>query len=107
MGWSDRCREVHALGTALAAHLMGAGEGRSLRKLEGDWLGPVHIEERPDVAHVVVRNIRSGFLKDPQARSRLSALEQRRSSRQIQAWLQCLLARSRSAHALLQHAAKG
>jgi len=53
---------------------MGAGEGRSLRKLEGGWLGPAHIEERPGGAHVVVRSIRSGFLKDPQARSRLSAL---------------------------------
>ncbi|MBL9002726.1 MAG: protein kinase [Myxococcales bacterium] len=53
---------------------MDTGKGRSLRKLEGGWLGPVHIEERPDGTQVAVKEIRPEFLGDPQARSRLSAL---------------------------------
>lgn len=53
---------------------MRAGESRLIRKLEGGWLGPVHIEERPSKPQVVVKKIAAASLQDPQARARLSAL---------------------------------
>jgi serine/threonine protein kinase/HEAT repeat protein len=53
---------------------MDAGEGRWLRKLDGGWLGPVHIEEHAGGTQVVVKTIRPAFLQDPPAWSRLLAL---------------------------------